>query len=218
MNDYALIIFDWDGTLMDSASRIIASLRGAAVDVDLPRPSVETARSIIGLNMQDCMMAMFGDIPDAKKQAYFRQYRHHFHHPDAHHMPMYAGVIEGLDKLDKQGKLLAVATGKGRRGLDPLLAEYGLEKYFAITRCADETFGKPHPQMVLEILEFTGLDKKHAVLVGDTTYDMEMAANAGVDAIAVEYGMHPPEKLAEHDPVATFGSFTALSQYLLDDK
>ena len=202
---------------MDSASRIIASMRNAAVDAGLEVPSVETARSIIGLNMSDCMKIMFGDIPETRRLAYFKQYRHHFYHPDAHHMPMYEGVLEGLRQLDEQGKLLAVATGKGRQGLDPLLIEYGLEKHFVITRCADETFGKPHPQMVLDILEFTGTEKNQAVLVGVTTFDMEMAANAGIDAIAVEYGMHPHEQLSKYKPVATFSSFTDLSRCLSGD-
>ena len=212
---YELIIFDWDGTLMDSSARIVNSLRKAATDVDLAVPSKELARNIIGLNLEDCLNRMFGQISKKQSQQYIDRYRHHFYHPDAHEMPFFDGVKEGLAHLDKNGKMLAVATGKGRRGLAPLLDEHDLERLFVITRCADEAYGKPNPQMLYDILNFTGQNSENAVMIGDTTYDLEMASNAQMHAIAVDYGMHSTIELNKHRPVKMFSNFTDLTNCLL---
>ncbi len=212
---YELIIFDWDGTLMDSSARIVSSLRHAAKDVDLPVPTTRQARNIIGLNMEDCLQQLFGEISTQQAARYIDQYRYHFYHPEAHEMPFFDGVMEGLQQLDQENKMLAVATGKGRRGLAPLLSDYQLEELFIITRCADEAFGKPHPQMLYDILDYTGQDVGKAVMIGDTSYDLQMAGNAGMASVAVDYGMHPATELAKHNPVAMFSNFSALIKWLL---
>ena len=212
---YELIIFDWDGTLMDSSARIVASLRKAAADIDLPVPSVQRARNIIGLNFEDSMRQLFGEVSTQQTAKYVDRYRHHFYHPKAYEMPFFEGVVDGLQRLDTEGKLLAVATGKGRRGLAPLLTEHQLEDLFITTRCADEAFGKPNPQMLLDILEFTGQTADKALMIGDTSYDLQMANNAKMASVAVNYGMHRATELVKHNPVAMFSSFPELTDWLL---
>ncbi len=212
---YELIIFDWDGTLMDSSARIVNSLRNAARDVDLVVPTKELARNVIGLNLADCLVKLFGRIPEKLSQEFIDRYRYHFYHPDAHEMPFFDGVMEGLARLDKSGKMLAVATGKGRRGLAPLLHEHDLERLFVTTRCADESYGKPNPQMLYDILEFTGQATENTVMIGDTSYDLQMANNAGMESIAVNYGMHGKAKLIKYKPVKIFSDFPELIHWLL---
>ncbi len=212
---YELIIFDWDGTLMDSSARIVASLRNAAADVDLPVPSIQQARNIVGLNFEDAMQQLFGEVSSQQVRKYVDQYRYHFYHPQAHAMPFFEGVINGLEQLSAKGKMLAVATGKGRRGLAPLLTEHKLEDLFITTRCADEAFGKPNPQMLFDILEFTGQTADKAVMIGDTSYDLQMASNAKMASVAVDYGMHCAVELNKHNPVSMFSSFPQLTEWLL---
>lgn len=216
MSKYELIIFDWDGTLMDSSLRIVNCLQRAAQDLELPVPGVNQARHIIGLNLQDSLASLFGQLSNAQVSKYIERYRYHFYHPQADQMLMFDGVMDGLEELDRHGLLLAVATGKGRQGLDPILNECGLENLFVMTRCADEAFGKPNPRMLFDILEFTGHDPRQAVMIGDTSYDMEMAENAGMDAVAVDYGMHDLDLLKQYNPTASFSGFSQLTDWLID--
>ena len=210
---FELVIFDWDGTLMDSASRIVCCLQQAAADVELKVPDDTQARQVIGLNLNDCLKQLFGQLSRQQINHYIERYRYHFYHPQAKTMNMFDGVLDGLSKLDQKGILLAVATGKGRQGLEPILNEYDLHGLFTITRCADEAFGKPHPQMLFDILEFTGINVNNAVMVGDTSYDLQMANNASMKAIAVEYGMHDASKLEQYKPIQSFSSFTQLMNW-----
>ena len=216
MSKYELVIFDWDGTLMDSSLRIVNCLQRAAEDLGLPIPTVNRARHIIGLNLQDSLTSLFGHLSKSHVDNYIERYRYHFYHPQADQMLMFDGVMDGLEELDRRGLLLAVATGKGRQGLDPILKEYSLEKVFVMTRCADESFGKPNPQMLFDILEFTGHNPNQAVMVGDTSYDMEMAGNAGMHAIAVDYGMHDLDLLKQYNPTASFSGFPKLIDWLVN--
>ena len=216
MNKFELIIFDWDGTLMDSSARIVSCLQRAADDLKLPVPNDNDARHIIGLNLRDSLTQLFGDVSAAQSNKYIERYRYHFYHPQADQMKMFDGVMDGLAALDRSGLLLAVATGKGRQGLDPILKEYELAEFFVMTRCADEAFGKPNPKMLFDILEFTGQDVSKAVMVGDTTYDLEMAGNAGMHSIAVDYGMHDLTLLNKYKPAASFSDFSQLTHWLID--
>ena len=201
---------------MDSGLRIVNCLKQAAVDIGLPVPTDNQARHVIGLNLQDSLSSLFGQISDTRVKQYIERYRYHFYHPKANQMLMFDGVIQGLKELDQSGMLLAVATGKGRQGLDPILKDHDLENFFVMTRCADEAFGKPHPKMLFDILEFTGRDASQAVMIGDTSYDMEMAANADMHAIAVDYGMHELGILQQYNPKACFSQFTQLTDWLLN--
>jgi phosphoglycolate phosphatase len=142
------------------------------------------------------------------------RYREHFLHQDRTDMPLFPGVRAGLADLAQRGYLLAVATGKARRGLQRVLAETGLEELFVVSRCADETFSKPHPQMLIDILDFTGVEAQAALMVGDTVYDMQMARSARVDGLAVSYGVHDRQRLLEHAPVACLDSFHEVYQWL----
>ncbi len=210
-----LVVFDWDGTLMDSSRRIVNCLQRAADDTGLTVPDDGQARHVIGLNFQDALASLFGDVSGKQQKAYIERYRYHFYHPQADQMPLFDGVLAGLDELDRSGFLLAVATGKGRQGLDPILRELNLEDLFVMTRCADEAFGKPHPKMLFDILEFTGHDSSQAIMVGDTSYDMEMAGNTGMAAIAVDYGMHDVTVLQNYQPAACFSQFAQLTDWLI---
>lgn len=216
MNKYELVIFDWDGTLMDSSLRIVNCLQRAAEDLNLPVPGISQARHVIGLNLQDSLASLFGNLSQAEVNHYIDRYRYHFYHPQAAQMLMFDGVMDGLEELDRRGLLLAVATGKGRQGLDPILKEYNLENLFVMTRCADEAFGKPNPKMLFDILEFTGHDPGRTAMVGDTSYDLQMAGNAGMHAVAVEYGMHDSDLLAQYNPTASFSGFPQLIDWLLN--
>lgn len=211
---YKLVVFDWDGTLMDSAARIVACFQAAAKDVDLPVPHAEQVRNFIGIAMREAVAGMF---PDADDQAHLRlieRYRHYDAGADTTPSEMFAGVVNMLDGLDRDGYFLAVATSKGRRGLDRVLHRMGMTGLFHATRCADEAFSKPHPQMLLDILEHVGVEPGQALMVGDTEYDLQMARNAGVDAVGVTCGVHAHERLLACDPVGCLAHTAQLADWL----
>lgn len=213
MNKYDLVVFDWDGTLMDSTRVIAHSLQAACRDVGCAVPTEEEALFVIGLNMADTFRKVVPDL-DAAGQAWLAErYRHHFlaGEPEA---PLFGGVREMLEDLHGRGRRLAVATGKARRGLERALEQTGLGPWFEATRCADEGFAKPHPGMLLMLLEMTGVEPGRAVMVGDTTHDLELAANAGVDAIAVSYGAHGEELLLTRPAVVRCASVQELHRWL----
>lgn len=201
MQRFELLVFDWDGTLMDSEARIVACLQGAIADLELPARDVAALRNIIGLGLAEAIETLFPGSDAATRQAVVERYRHHFLVADPTPSALFEGAAEVLHGLAAQGYLLAVATGKGRRGLDKVLEETGLAPLFHATRCADETFSKPHPQMLLELMEHLGADPQATLMIGDTEYDMEMARNARTHALAVSYGVHHPERLLRHQPL-----------------
>lgn len=201
MQRFELLVFDWDGTLMDSEARIVACLQGAITDLELPARDVAALRNIIGLGLAEAIETLFPGSDASTRQAVVERYRHHFLVADPTPSALFEGAAEVLHGLAAQGYLLAVATGKGRRGLDKVLEETGLAPLFHATRCADETFSKPHPQMLLELMEHLGADPQATLMIGDTEYDMEMARNARTHALAVSYGVHHPERLLRHQPL-----------------
>lgn len=211
---YELIVFDWDGTLMDSAALIVDSMQAACRDLGLAEPSDEAARQVIGLGLHD---ALARAIPSADPSEYVRiadRYRHHFltRHED---LRLFAGAYELLEALHERKLFLAVATGKSRKGLERSLDLSGLGRFFHRTRCADESFSKPHPAMLHEIMDELCMTPEQTLMVGDTTHDLLMAANAGVDAVAVSFGAHPREVLLQEKHVACFERFAQLSDWLL---
>ena len=214
---YQLVIFDWDGTLMDSALKIVRCFQAAAKDVSLPIPAASQVHSIIGLGLTEAVDALFPDHDHELRYAALDRYREHFLNLDKTEMPLFRGVVDGLVSLSKRGIQLAVATGKSRRGLDRILRETQIQDLFSATRCSDETISKPHPQMILELLEITGVEPDNAVMVGDTEFDMEMARRANVDPVAVTYGVHDHRRLANHTPVAYFDTFPEVTDWLLGD-
>ncbi len=213
MSDYDLIVFDWDGTLMDSTRVIAASLQSACRDLGIAVPSDENALFVIGLGLADTFKHVAPDLDAEGRARLSERYRDHFLARE-HEMPLYEGVRELLADLHARGRRLAVATGKARRGLDRVLDTTGLRPWFEATRCADEGFAKPHPGMLLALLELTGVDPGRAVMVGDTTHDLELAANAGIDAVAVSYGAHDEKLLATRTAKARCASVAELHRWL----
>jgi phosphoglycolate phosphatase len=213
MHRYDLIVFDWDGTLMDSTAHIATSLQSACRDLDLAVPCDADARYVIGLNMADTLRHLLPDLDGPGQQKLSERFRHHFI-ADEERIALFEGVRELLEELDRRGHLLAIATGKARRGLDRALETTGLKPLFTATRCADEGFAKPHPGMLLHLLDVAGVSADRAVMVGDTIHDLDLAANAGVDAVAVAYGAHEPSLLDTRPAKARCTSVAELHAWL----
>lgn len=211
---YEVIVFDWDGTLMDSEAKIVNCICAAAADCSLPVPARQAARSIIGLGLTEALQRLFPEQSDADRARLVERYREHFLFKDQTSMPLFPGVATGLEQLAAAGHVLAVATGKARRGLERVLDETGTRHLFAVTRCADEAFSKPHPQMLHDILDYTGTDAARALMVGDTTFDMLMARNASVSSLAVTYGVHARDALLECGPLGCLDSFEDVCRWL----
>lgn len=211
-----LIIFDWDGTLMDSAAKIINCLLAAVQDVGLPSLDRDAVRQIIGLSLKDAFNALFPDASLEQHRELIERYRLHFLIRDRTAMQLFPGVLKHLPEFCDRGYLLAVATGKARQGLDRALTETDTAHLFAATRCADEAPSKPHPRMLLDILDQTGVEASEAVMVGDTVFDLQMANEAGVHALAVTYGMHDVAQLHAHDPLACVNSFPEVYTWILN--
>jgi phosphoglycolate phosphatase len=209
---YDLIVFDWDGTVMDSTAIIAGSIQAACRDLNLTVPSDDAARYVIGMGLVD---ALRHAVPDANESMYeplAARYRHHFLAQDAS-IPLFDGARETIIELHENGYWLAVATGKNRNGLNRVLASSEMGKYFHATRTADQTFSKPHPAMLLEIMDELGLEANKVLMVGDTTHDLQMAINAGVDAVGVTHGAHPSELLSELKPLALVSDFHELRSW-----
>lgn len=211
---YRLIVFDWDGTLMDSEARIVTCMQRAARDARVPVPSDGAARDIIGLGLNEAVARLFPAIDAAGIAALVDAYRVHWLGNDVQAAVMFDGARELIEGLHTRGHLLAVATGKSRRGLDKAFEESGLGGFFHASRCADETFSKPHPQMLLDILTDLNTDPADAVVVGDTEYDMQMARSARVAAVGVSHGVHAAERLLEQGAIDCFEDLHALSDWL----
>lgn len=212
---FDLLVFDWDGTLMDSAGAIAFSIQAASRDVGLPVPDDSEARHIIGLGLNEAIAALFPELPHSDYGALVERYRHYYLSQDTEIL-LFAGAAETLAALHEVGFLLAVATGKGRRGLDRVFEQTGLGQYFHTSRCADECFSKPHPGMLLEIMDELGVPQAKTLMIGDTSHDLQMASNAGVCAVGVSYGAHPREGLLALSPLACADDFGELSRWLSD--
>lgn len=210
---FDLIVFDWDGTLMDSTALIVAAIQAACRDMGVPEPDRERASYVIGLSLAGAMAAVAPELDQANQTRLAERYRYHFLARD-HELMLFDGARSLLDELREQGYLLAVATGKARNGLKRVLASSGLDAIFHATRCADESFSKPHPAMLLELMEELDVVPERTVMVGDTTHDLLMARNAGVGALAMTYGAHPVEELQAEAPLAILHSVAELRAWL----
>lgn len=210
---YDLIVFDWDGTLFDSTALIVRAIQAACRDLGAPVPSDEAAAHVIGLGLQDALQHAVPDLPVDLYPELGRRYRQHYF---ASHdqVTLFAGVPELLAGLRERNHWLAVATGKSRHGLDEALRISALGGLFDATRTADETRSKPHPQMLQELMREFGVDPERTLMIGDTTHDLQLAANAGTDAVAVAYGAHPPEQLGDLRPLTIAHSVPELQDWL----
>ena len=211
---YRALIFDWDGTLMDSQARIVNCLRASCLAQGFEDRSDDEFKNVIGLGLREALRQLLPGESDSVIERLADTYRQQYLFSNATPSELFPGVAELLGDLEGRGYWLAVATGKGRQGLDQSLQETGLQGRFHTTRCASETRSKPHPQMLEEILDQLGLDAADALMIGDTEYDMEMAGNLGMAALGVSYGVHEAERLLKHKPIDCVHHVDQLAHYL----
>ncbi len=211
---FDLIAFDWDGTLFDSTAIITRCIQLAVVDVGGKRPSDQDASYVIGLGLMQALAHAAPDVPPGKYPELGQRYKHHYmaHQND---ISLFAGVLPMLADLKTRNHLLAVATGKSRRGLDDTLLAVELHGVFDSSRTADETAGKPHPLMLKELMQELGVEAHRVLMIGDTTHDLQMALNAGCPSVGVSYGAHEPAAFDALDPRFVAHSVAELHAWLL---
>ena len=212
---YKLLVFDWDGTVIDSPAAIVECMQAASRDLGLPVPERERASHVIGLGLHQAMRIVAPELPGERLPEFVAAYRRHFRaKEDA--MRLFVGMDSLLEELAKT-RTLAIATGKSRRGLERALDATGVRRLFAASRCADETNPKPHPAMVLELMEELLVEPDSVLMIGDTSHDMEMARAAGVDGLAVTYGAHPEPELRACASRGCVASVEALGRWLSEN-
>lgn len=210
---YGLVVFDWDGTLIDSAATIVECIQAAAREMDLPVPDAARARHVIGLGLHDSLRYAVPELERSGYAEFAERYRRHFIAGEPR-MQAFAGVPELLQRLRTRGHVLAIATGKSRAGLERALRMSGLALFFTASRCADEAEPKPDPAMLLELMAELAIDAAACLMIGDTSHDLEMARSAGVDAVGVAYGAHPHSALEALRPRGCVASVSALGEWL----
>jgi len=210
---FDLVVFDWDGTIVDSTSMIARCIQKAAADLGLTVPTLEEASHVIGLGLHDALARAVPELTAGRIEEFSARYRHHWFACE-HEIVLFDGIVGMLAGIAERGVTMAVATGKSRRGLDRAFVQTGLGEYFASSRCADETHPKPHPAMLLELASELVVDLDRIVMIGDTTHDLEMAAAAGTAAIGVTYGAHPRHQLAACEPLLLARDVTELGRWL----
>lgn len=211
---FRFVVFDWDGTLADSTTLIATALQRACDDVGMPIPDIDRARHVIGLGLADSLRYVAPTLSPEGYPALAARYRHHYLARESS-IPLFDGVRELLSDLDGAGFLLGVATGKSRVGLDRAMAQQQLAARFVATRCADEGFPKPNPDMLLHLMRRVGAEPRETLMIGDTTHDVELALNAGVSALAVSYGAHASAHLESSGALALVHSVAELRQWVL---
>lgn len=210
---FDLLVFDWDGTLMDSTAVIAGSMRDACADLGLPVPGESEARHIIGLGLTQAIACLQPQLPQEQYPPLIARYRQHFLSRDQD-LVLFDGVAQTIPRLHNAGHWVAVATGKNRNGLDRALDQSGLRDYFHATRCAEECFSKPHPAMLHELMDVLDVPPERTLMIGDTSHDLMMARNAGVASVAVSYGAHSKEELHEYRPLHLVHTFAELADWL----
>lgn len=210
---FQLIVFDWDGTLSDSTTIIAQAIQDALRDLGEAVPDEMAARYVIGLGLTDALRTVAPALPVHRHSELAAHYRRHYLAREED-IPLFAGAAEMLESLERAGYFLAVATGKSRMGLDRVLARNDLVRRFHATRCADEGFPKPHPDMLLHLMDRLGVRAEETLMIGDTTHDLELARNAGVAAVAVAYGAHEAAGFVRYAPLATVHSIAELAAWL----
>ena len=210
---FDLIAFDWDGTLYDSTRLIARCIQAAVIDVGGAKPSEDDAAWVIGLGLAEALARAAPDVPKEKYVELGARYRYHYlQHQDD--LVLFDGVLEMIDALRTRGHKLAVATGKSRRGLNNALATVALRDRFDASRTADETAGKPHPRMLLELMEELDVAPERTLMIGDTTHDLQLAINAGCPSVGVSYGAHEPAAFDAFKPLHTAHSVADLQGWL----
>jgi phosphoglycolate phosphatase len=210
---FDLIVFDWDGTIVDSTAMIAASIRSAAADLGLAVPTIEQASHVIGLGLLDALRHAVPGLATERAEEFSARYRHHYLAGEPE-IVLFEGMRTLLDELSSSGVPLAVATGKTRRGLARAFETTGLGRLFASSRCADESQSKPHPAMLLELASELNVVPQRILMIGDTTHDLQMAASAGVHSLGVTYGAHLHEHLSAHATLGLVNSVPELRRWL----
>lgn len=211
--NFDLIVFDWDGTLLDSAAAIVTSIQFACRDLGVPEPEPDAARHVIGLGLHEALGRAVPTLDPRRYAELADRYRYHYLARD-HELALFEGSARLIEDLHVRGHMLAIATGKSRRGLDRALGHSGLGRWFHGSRCADECHPKPHPDMLLELMEEFGVEAGRTLMIGDTTHDLAMAANAGVTPVAVTFGAHAADLLLGANPACCCGSTAELAEWL----
>ena len=214
MRSFKVIVFDWDGTLVNSTGRIINSMHQAAKEHGLPPQTDAAVQNIIGLGLPEAITALWPNIEQAVLNSMIPSYARYFLSESEVGMEMYAGARALLEQLKADGYWLAVATGKSRKGLDRMMHDLNLGHLFMLTRCADETRSKPHPQMLQELLEAFGVEAQEALMIGDSTYDLDMARAIGVASIGMTHGAHDAKRLQASQPLALCDNIQQLQQWI----
>ena len=214
-NQYQLLIFDWDGTLMDSAQHITNCMRSAITELSAEPRTDEQIRNIIGLGLEEAVLGLYPKADGVFIQQVATTFREYFLYKDKTPSPLFDGAGDVLESLKQAGYHLAVATGKSRRGLDKVLSDTGFGDFFPVTRCADETFSKPHPQMLHELLTDHDMAVEKAIMIGDSEYDLQMANNAKMDSLAVSYGVHDKQRLLKQNPIGCADNVTEILNWFI---
>jgi phosphoglycolate phosphatase len=214
-NRFDLLIFDWDGTLIDSIDWIARCLQNAANDTRHDIPDYQAAKDVIGLSIEHAIEALYPAANSVEVLDLVSRYETAYFSKKISRDDLFSGVFEMLETLNQNGYKLAIATGKTREGLDEALSATKTEHLFCITRCADETQSKPHPLMLEEIMAFTNILPEKTLMIGDSTHDLQMAMNAKIASIGVASGAHDSEQLKNYQPLHCFLQPTELLQHLL---
>ena len=210
---FDLIVFDWDGTLFDSTALIVRCIQASCRDLEVDVPDDRQAAYVIGLGLEDALRSAAPGLPRERYPELGARYRHHYF-ARQHELSLFEGILPLLQALKERNHWLAVATGKSRRGLDEALRTSQLRGVFDATRTADETASKPDPRMLVELMHEFGAAPERTLMVGDTTHDLQMAANAGTASLAVSYGAHERDAFALHAPIAVTHSTAELHDWL----
>ncbi len=213
---YDLIVFDWDGTVMDSTAIIVRSIQMACSDVGLPIPDDDAARYVIGLGLDQALRHAVPTMTEVQRPDMVARYRHHFLVQDGA-IPLFNGARETIAELHEAGYQLAVATGKTHAGLTRAMASSDMTHYFHATRTADQTFSKPNPAMLLELMDELDVVAERTLMIGDTTHDLQMAHNAKVDVVAVGHGAHSEEQLLALNPLVLVEDFVQLKAWFKEN-
>ena len=214
MRRYSAVVFDWDGTVMDSTHSIVISMQNACTDIGLPVPAPEQARWVIGLSLESALYRAVPQLTAEQLPLFVECFRTHYLQKDGE-LHLFDGILDVFSEIRGLQASLAVATGKSRKGLDRALERLQLQECFSVTRCADESASKPDPAMLIEIMDVLELPPERVLMVGDTTHDIEMANRAGVDSVAVTYGAHDRATLLSASPTTLVSSVGQLRSWLM---
>ncbi len=214
MKEYDLIVFDWDGTLMDSTAQIIDCMQLAIQQLDLPSLSDETVSHIIGLGLNEAVATLYPDInPQIRQNLGLHYQQNWIKSPEQ--APLFSHAQNLIKRLNQQGYFLGVATGKSRKGLNKVLTTTELDEYFHATRCVDECHSKPHPEMIEQLMDYLGVTPNKTLMIGDTSHDIQMAHNAGAHSVGISHGAHTSEALAACQPKAIVNDLHQVEKWLL---